>query len=996
MGFMKTIFGNLGSRIWFIVTVVLLVLLIAVSIVATTVLSGLMNTVFGGDRGQVIGAAGDYYTPDEGITDKASSLAAANALNERISEEGTILLKNEDNTLPIDTSSSAPKISVFGKNSVDLVYGSQGSAGGNTTTAVSLYDSLEEAGFDCNPVLQAFYEDDGVSGTGRPSTPSMLSGSVVTGFATGETPVSSYETGEVMASLQEYNDAAIVVISRVSGENYDLPTTMKETDGSAITGAMSPDDHYLELDENEQNMLRLACESSENVILVLNSSTPVELGFLDGNNGGDATMLDYDFASKVKAALWIGLPGDTGISALGKVLNGTVNPSGKTVDTFARDFMSIPAVANYSCNGEVNSDAYTYNGSAQQQWFIDYEEGIYVGYRYFETRGAGDEEWYDNNVVYPFGYGLSYTTFSQTIKETNIEAASSWDTETTGLSITVTVTNTGDRAGKEVVEVYAHAPYTPGEIEKAEAVLVGFAKTDMLYPASEAGEGKPNSQDITITFDPYDFASYDYDNANDNGHTGYELDAGDYTFTVNSDAHIVLGSVTTHLGSDVNYSSDPVTGYDVVNRFADVDDQLVTKMSRNDWTGTAPAFRTAAEKAITQDFLTQLSSRDSGNPLTATSEIVVETNAKRTPATAKRQEGMQLYEVIGLEYDDAKWDEMLSRITLSTIWDTLSSCAFNTPSVDYIGKPATLETDGPAGFVNFMNATGQIYDTCFYGSECILAATWNADLAYEMGVSIGNEGLMGDRRNADNVQPYSGWYAPGVNIHRTPFGGRNPEYYSEDCYLSGVMAAQVAKGAASKGVYTFVKHFAVNDQETHRGGVCTWLTEQTMREIYLKPFEIAVKEGGTTAMMSSFNRIGTKWTGGDYRLLTEVLRNEWGFRGTVICDFASGQSHMDFEQQIYAGGDTWLDTITLSKWYDANDALDVYVLQEAMKHCLYTVANSCAMNGLGEGATYQTSMAYWRIVLIVIDVVVPVGLAVWGFFAIRGALRKEKSKAKTQ
>ena len=338
---------------------------------------------------------------------------------------------------------------------------------------------------------------------------------------------------------------------------------------------------------------------------------------------------------------------------------------------------------------------------------------------------------------------------------------------------------------------------------------------------------------------------------------------------------------------------------------------------------------------------------------------------------------MQLYELVGADYDDERWNTMLSRLTLNTIWDVLSNAAFKTNAVDYIGMPVTIETDGPSGFTKFMGSTSTIYDTCFYASECVLAATWNQELAERMGEAIGDESLIGD---ANNDTPYTGWYAPATNIHRTPFGGRNPEYYSEDCTLSGIMAANVSSGAAKKGLKTFVKHFVANEQETHRGGVCTWLTEQSLREIYMKPFERTVKDENTLAIMSSFNRIGRCWTGGSYALITEVLRNEWGFKGTVICDFASGQSHMSIEQQLYAGADLWLDTIAPTKFFDSSDAMDVYVMQESMKHVLYTIANSNALNGLGSTAVVTTKMAYWRICLIAADIAIPVCLLAWGAF----------------
>ena len=973
------------SVVWLSVTVFLIALIIVVSVVATTVIPGLMDTMFGGERFEKVGGTGDnsYFTTDEGITDKASALAASNALNEDICEEGFILLKNNDRALPL---TGSEKISVFGKNSVNLAYGSSGSVGGDTDKAMTLFESLTAVGFAYNETLKGFYEDDSRSGSPRPDAPAMSDNALPDGFATGETDPDTYPD-DVLGSIDEFSDVALVVISRTSGENSDLPTTMKNT-----TGAMSENDHYLELDENEQNMLKLACETCEKVVLLVNSGTPIELGFLDAVADGDDTDIGYDFSSGVDAAFQIGLPGESGIAALGKLLKGEINPSGRTVDTYARDFMKIPAVENFSLKGISSLDSYTVGGAARDQWFIDYEESIYIGYRYFETRGEGNDEWYNANVVYPFGYGLSYTTFSQEIVEdkTNIEPSSSWDEDTRDLTVTVRVTNTGSRAGKEVVQIYAEPPYENGGVEKSARVLIGYAKTDMLYPASEAGEGKPNSQEVTVTFDPYDFASYDYSGANDNDSSAYELDAGSYTFVVGRNAHEAFDSVSTTLTDDVIFETDPDTGYTVENRFDNADDELGSVLSRDDWDSTYPAMRTADEKAVDSAFISDLENNyDSGNPLTAESDAVKDAAANRAPATVKSNEGMQLYELRGLAADNGLWDELLKRITASSLWDMLSECAFKTPSISYIGKPETLESDGPAGWTKFMGDSSQVYDTCFFACEPVLAATWNVELAEAMGNAIGNEGIIGREETSTAAQMcYSGWYAPGVNLHRTPFGGRNPEYYSEDPVLSGKLAAAVVRGAAKKGVYCYVKHFAANEQETHRGGVCTWLTEQSLRELYLKPFEYAVKEGGSTAIMSSFNRIGTKWTGGDYRLMTEVLRNEWGFDGVAICDFASGQGHMSMEQMVYAGGDTWLDTIKPSDWFDKNDSLDVYVMQEAAKHVLYAVVNSNAMNGMGEGVIYETHLAYWRIMLIVIDIVVPVGLAVWGFFAIRSAIKK--------
>ena len=918
---------------------------------------------------------GGSYEADADANTKETALAKANALVETICEEGAVLLKNDGAALPLAASS---KVTVFGQNSIDLVYGSSGSVGGDTSSAPTLYDSLTAAGFSFNPVMKEAYEK---SGSKRPGSPSMgFSGSVPTGFATGEAPASVY-TDSVTASFADYADAAIVVISRTSGESYDLPMSMLDTEG-----AFSDSDHYLELDRNEQEMLKIACENFQKVILVLNCGTPMELGFLDSIDDRDETALDYNFADGIQAALQIGLPGQQGIMALGRILNGSVNPSGHTVDTYARDFTSVPAAQNFSCVGVKNIDSYTVDGTAQTEYFMDYEEGIYVGYRYFETRGETDgEDWYRSQVVFPFGYGLSYTTFDQKVQSATVQENASWQADTKGLSVTVRVTNTGTVAGKDVVQLYVTAPYTVGGIEKAHKVLIGYEKTDVIQPGQY--------QDVTVTFDAYDLASYDYSDANGNGFKGYEIEAGQYVFTLGKNAHEAYDTLTASLASGVTIAADPVTGASISNRFDDIDDELnpAQMLSRADWEGTWPQMRTDDEKAASADKIKNvIGSKDSGNPLTDTSEIVAASAANRPAASVKKEGEVQLYHMIGLSADDPKWDTLISQMTANEMFDMIKNCAFKSPADEFIGKPLTIDLDGPAGFTNStVRKADDVYDTCFYCSESVLGATWNKELAYEMGVSIGNEGLVGDERNTRNT--YNGLYAPGVNLHRTPFGGRNPEYYSEDPVLSGGMAAKVVAGAKSKGVYCFLKHFAVNDQETHRNGVCTWLTEQALRELYLKPFETAVKEGGATAVMSSFNRIGYRWTGGSYALITEVLRQEWGFDGAVVTDFASGQSQMDLQQMVYAGGDMWLDTITPSKWYSKASALDVYQMQESTKHILYTVANSNAMNGLGEGTVTETRTAAWRVILLCADILIGVLLVLWGVVAVIKTVRQKKA-----
>ena len=987
----KKLFGTRHAKVWGIVTAAVIVVAIVLNIVCFTVVSKVFDNLWGGDTSSGRGEGG-VYTLDEGITDKKSAQANGNAVSEEICEEGFVLLKNakvgEAPALPLATTSSAKKkVSVFGKNSVNLVYGGSGSGAGNTEGAKSIYDSLTAANYEYNGKLKAFYDDNNKSGTGRPASLDIEAG-IPSGFSTGETPVSSYENDkELTDSFSEYKDMAIVVISRTCGEGNDVPLTMKDEKGGKLSGAYDENDHYLELDKNEQDMLKMVCEAGfDRVVLVINSSQTMELGFLDDITDGDDTMIDYDFASGIDAAVWIGGPGASGIMALGRILNGEVNPSGRTVDTYSRDFTQLPVYPNLMKKGsdDMPSDMY-YKGSTsspQNVYYSDYEEGIYIGYRYFETRaaemnedaaGSGDE-WYKNNVVYPFGYGLSYTTFDWSADTDSLDNGVIEKDST--ITVNVNVKNTGNVAGKDVVQLYARTPYTDGEIEKADKVLVAFGKTDTLD--AKTGEGT-----VSLTFDAYDLASYDSLDANKNGFKGYELEAGDYTFFISTDAHTAVDEFTMKVTSDIRYKTSVEGGAEVVNRFDDVDDQLGQQLSRADFEGTFPEARTADERIEDDAFFAEVNSFDTNNPITDDSDEVK--NADLSYSTKKVSDGITLIDLVGADYDDEDWDELLAKMTLKSMHEMRELTAYGTAAADFIKKPKTIDADGPVGFTQFMGGGNEVTDTCMYPSEPVLGSTFNVALAEKMGKAIGNEALIGDGND-----PYTGWYAPGLNLHRSPFGGRNYEYYSEDVILSGKMGANVIKGAWSKGVCAYMKHFAVNEQETHRTGVCTWITEQTMREIYLKAFEIAVTEDVDSAkgVMSSFNRLGTLWAGGDYRLLTEVLRNEWGFVGCVISDFSVGLDYMSSKQMAYAGGDLNLTNIDTGNWVDKNSKTDIYVVKNCIKNFLYMLVNSNAMNGMG--ADYKTHLATWKVVVIIIDVAVFVGLAVWGVFAILGSLRKSK------
>lgn len=917
-------------------------------------MSGLMDTVFGGQRPIYNTEVVSMYPARKAAT-KAEAFANAQEINLRLAEEGFVLLKNQNDALPLNRGA---RISVFGKNSVNLSYGGSGSGGFDTSNNQDLYDSLSSAGFVTNPTLKSFYENNGQSGPARSANSSDLDSGSNQRIATAETPQSRY-TDTVKSSYANYCDAALVVITRIGGEGFDLPRYQGTTEGAA-----SPDSHYLELDQNELELLSTVTDGSfEHVIVVFNTPSSFEATFLT-----DATYAA--FADRIDAALWIGFTGSNGITALGEILSGSVNPSGRLVDTWAADFTQNPSFMNFG-TGCLPDSTDKYDGG--MYYSVDYEEGIYVGYRYYETRGLTDgEDWYSANVVYPFGYGLSYTDFEWTVGEPSDEEIAL----DTVITVPVTVRNTGKVAGKDVVELYASAPYTEGGIEKAYKVLVGFAKTGLLQP----GE----SETVTVRFDPYDAASYDYRDANGNGFAGYELEAGSYTLFVSRNAHDSVGEITLSLAENLLIETDPVTGNEVVNRYTDQDAyldsdwQLDTVLSRADWEGTWPTAQTAATHAGTEELYEQIRDTEPNNPTDFDEEEYPWFDEE--PVTVLRDllpsAAAEGYEPV-VSYDDERWDEILDACNDEEMLNLINNGAYHTLAMEVAGLPATLQGDGPAGFTCFMNKE-QINGTCQYVSEPVMASTWNIPLMVGMGEALGEEGVMGDKATG---QPYSSIYAPGVNIHRSPFGGRCSEYFSEDPYISGMMGAAEIQGMQSRGVIPAVKHFVANEQETHRsiGGDLSWLTEQSLREIYLKPFEYTVKVGQTRGLMSSFNRIGARWTGGDYRLLTEILREEWGFQGFVICDFNTIPQYMIPRQMFYAGGSLDLATLTSSMWTDCDSSEngDAIVLRRATKDLLYAFVNSNAMNA--EVIGYHPPV--WHIYLRYLNIGLTVLVVLWGVLA---------------
>ncbi|MBR1813804.1 MAG: glycoside hydrolase family 3 C-terminal domain-containing protein [Lachnospiraceae bacterium] len=967
---MKKLFLDKGFRTWTVACVIVLVLALILNGLAINY-SQIISIFLGGDVAHEAaeGEGTAYFAKTTASKEEANQ--KAQDLTLRLSEEGTILLKNES-ALPLAAGAS---VSVFGKNSVKLVYGGSGSGGGDTTLPKkTLYEALEAAGFSCNPTLKAFYEDNAKSGNGRAENPSDLDSGKTVYIETGETPQSSYESAKVYDSLDGYRDAAIVVFSRVGGEGFDLP--MNEANGA---------NHYLSLDQNEKDLLAYVTNAGfGHVIVVLNTLNVMETGFLN----------EYD--GKIDGCLWIGGPGSTGIMALGEILAGTVTPSGHTTDTWAYDFRNNPTFNNFSDRGVKDGGVYLdENGKKTQYYFTSYEESVYVGYRYYETRAyeekaAGNASWYETEIAFPFGYGLSYTTFSWELSNTNLkDAAVSKDNTYT---VSVKVTNTGSTySGKDVVQLYAALPYTKGGVEKPYVVLCGYAKTPLLAPGESAT--------VDMTFDPYDIASYDYQGIT--GSAGYVLEKGDYTLYIGTNAHEAWAGADSlkipfKVAEDIRYDTDPVTGNTVENRYTNCEDPNFdtdtpikdSLMSRTDIT-KLPDEPKEEDRQGNAELFAAIDDMTHNNPNLA--ELTKDGMPTQGAIASLEFGALIQYDLStgkeSMDYNDARWEEVLNAISYKEMLNMFNQGAFKTNRLESINKPQTMESDGPVGWCNFIATDDSWKGNNVYTSEVVMSATWNIDLVREMGECVGEEALWG-AATVDG-RPYSGWYAPGVNIHRSPFGGRNFEYFSEDPFLTGTIASAEVAGCKSKGVYCYVKHFILNEQETHRNGVCTWVTEQALRELYLKPFERIVKNAGATAIMTSFNRIGTRWTGGDYRLVTGILRNEWGFIGTVVCDYNQTGKYMNARQMIYAGGDLNLCSSKTNEWsdFDKSSVEDMTVLRMATKNILYTVGNSNAVNSLN----YTYTMAPWKIGFIIGDIVLLLALIVTGVLA--GVKAAKKAKA---
>lgn len=909
-----------------------------------------------------------YYTSDYADMDAVD--AAAKDLVSQIAGAGIVLAKNDAAALPL---AAGAKVTMLGRAAADPVFGGSGSGSVDTNSAITARKGLEDAGFTVNDaVFQtiATYAAANKRGHIEMDNPAKSS------YTIGELPVAQYQAQA--STFADYPDAAVVFIGRPGGEGGDLTRDMTGWDDNAVPGQ-----HQLELNKDEKDLLALATSSFDKVVVVVNASTTFEMGSIQADSGVDAVLL-------------AGSPGATGFDALGRILAGQVNPSGRTADVWAADFTKDPTYPNFG-SFVYDNIAASYPVSAVESAasnatvtsdapFVNYAEGIYVGYRYYETAAAEGFIDYRDAVVYPFGYGLSYTGFAQKITGTQQGAVDGT------ISVTVEVTNTGTVAGKDVVELYYSAPYTRGGIEKPAVVLGAFDKTGLIEP------GK--SETLTLEVAVEDMASYDYQGAK-----AYVLEAGDYTLSVRTDSHTVAPGtepITYRVDKDVVYSGEKHRASDataVTNQFDDLSAQFssqpsgsqILPMSRADFADTFPKAPTAeqlhADDAIVAGF----------KPWDAQAAAKAFTGAMPTTGA---DGDLTLADLRGLPKDDPQWESLLNSLKVGQMTDMLLNGAYQTTAIASIAKPATVEPDGPAGFSSFINSS---INGVAYPSQVLIAQTWDVDLGKAMGEMLGNEALF---------KGINGWYAPAANLHRSPFGGRDFEYYSEDPYLSGAMLTAVANGAAEHGVYTMLKHFALNEQETNRvnNGLATWATEQTVRELYLKPFEMAVKhvtmdveyvkkDGsvatttvGAGGVMSSFNRLGATWAGGSHALMTTVLRDEWGFDGFAISDF-NLYPYMNPNQGISAGTDLTLTFQPSKSFQDTASAKAVTDIRNSTHDVLFTVANSNAMNGLAPGATVTYTPPTWVYIQIGVSVFLGLVVLVGALALTRRVLRRRKADA---
>ena len=903
--------------------VALVGIVVAVSMMLTGPLSTLLNN-----------ATITKYTLSDATVSKANELA------KDVQSEAVTLLKNDDSNLPL----SGKKVNVFGWGSTNPVYGGTGSGSmSKQYKTVSLLDGMKQAGLKTNTELSKLYTDY------RKDRPEV--GMFAQDWTLPEVPAKQY-SDKLVSDAKDFSDEAVVVLTRVGGEGADLPTDMKAKGITYKNNSKDYDDFqkgesFLQLSKTERDMIDLVTSNFKKVTLVYNGANTFQFDFLN----------DYP---QIQSVVWCPPAGQTGFSALGEVLAGETNPSGKTSDTFLKDLTKSVSYNNFGKFEYTNmaDKAAKYKGFTGDDvtaipGFVNYSEGIYVGYKFYET--ASDEGLinYDDTVAFPFGYGLSYTSFDQKLDSVKYKGGK--------VTVTATVTNTGDKAGKDVVEVYYNPPYTDGGIEKASKNLAGFEKTKELQP----GE----SQKVTVKFDDDDMASYDY-----KGAKAYVLEKGDYDISIQSDSHHVIDHKAITVKDTVTYDSDSNThnGDKTVatNQFDDVAGD-VTYLSRADHFANYKEATAAPTNFKMSDKAKETFYNNSNYD-----PKKFDKDSDKMPTTGAKN-GLKLSDMYGKDYDDADWDKLLDQLTFDDMDNLIANGGYGTQAVKSVGKIQLTDADGPASLNNNFTGVGSIG----FPASTAFACTWNKDLAKQFGE------MIGDMAHDMHV---AGWYAPAMNIHRNAFSGRTFEYFSEDSLLSGVMASSEISGAKSKGVYSFMKHFALNDQETNRTNmVCTWANEQSIRETYLKPFEMSVKEGGAQAVMSSFNYIGNTYAGADSALLQTVLRGEWGFKGFVLTDYFGGYGYQNADQEVRAGNDSMLATTKITNHITDKSATSVKAMRQAAHNILYTAANSWQYaNGEPKVATpiWKTAMyVAWGVVAVLV-----IGLE---FLTIKRYLSRKKAVA---
>lgn len=833
---------------------------------------------------------------------------------------------------------------MFGWGSTNPVYGGTGSGSmSKQYKTVSLLDGMKQAGLKTNTELSKLYTDY------RKDRPEV--GMFAQDWTLPEVPAKQY-SDKLVSDAKDFSDEAVVVLTRVGGEGADLPTDMKAKGITYKNNSKDYDDFqkgesFLQLSKTERDMIDLVTSNFKKVTLVYNGANTFQFDFLN----------DYP---QIQSVVWCPPAGQTGFSALGEVLAGETNPSGKTSDTFLKDLTKSVSYNNFGKFEYTNmaDKAAKYKGFTGDDvtaipGFVNYSEGIYVGYKFYET--ASDEGLinYDDTVAFPFGYGLSYTSFDQKLDSVKYKGGK--------VTVTATVTNTGDKAGKDVAEVYYNPPYTDGGIEKASKNLAGFEKTKELQP----GE----SQKVTVKFDDDDMASYDY-----KGAKAYVLEKGDYDISIQSDSHHVIDHKAITVKDTVTYDSDSNThnGDKTVatNQFDDVAGD-VTYLSRADHFANYKEATAAPTNFKMSDKAKETFYNNSNYD-----PKKFDKDSDKMPTTGAKN-GLKLYQMYGKDYDDADWDKLLDQLTFDDMDNLIANGGYGTPAVKSVGKIQLTDADGPASLNNNFTGVGSIG----FPASTAFACTWNRDLAKQFGE------MIGDMAHDMHV---AGWYAPAMNIHRSAFSGRTFEYFSEDSLLSGAMASNEIAGAKSKGVYSFMKHFALNDQETNRTNmVCTWANEQSIRETYLKPFEMSVKEGGAQAVMSSFNYIGYTYAGASSNLLQTVLRGEWGFKGFVLTDYFGGYGYQNADQEVRAGNDSMLATTKITNHITDKSATSVKAMRQAAHNILYTAANSWQYaNGEPKVATpiWKTAMyVAWGVTAVLV-----IGLEI---VAIKRYLNRKKAVA---